>query len=46
MILTPSKSALHCLSTLAFIFAGIAVAGNLGVSMPTLYRWIPACSHP
>ena len=22
------------------------VAGNLGVSVPTLYRWIPAASHP
>ena len=22
-----------------------AVAGNLGVSVPTLYRWIPASAH-
>ena len=22
------------------------VASNLGVSVPTLYRWIPASSHP
>jgi DNA invertase Pin-like site-specific DNA recombinase len=22
------------------------VAANLGVSVPTLYRWIPASSHP
>jgi len=22
------------------------VAGNLGVSVPTLYRWIPASAHP
>jgi DNA invertase Pin-like site-specific DNA recombinase len=22
------------------------VAGNLGVSVPTLYRWIPASTHP
>jgi hypothetical protein len=22
------------------------VAKNLGVSVPTLYRWIPASSHP
>ncbi len=34
MILTPSKSALHCLSTLAFIFAGIAVAQIPGHQQP------------
>ncbi|MGA7236011.1 MAG: helix-turn-helix domain-containing protein [Bryobacteraceae bacterium] len=22
------------------------VAGNLGVSVPTLYRWVPASAHP
>lgn len=22
------------------------VAGNLGISVPTLYRWIPASTHP
>jgi DNA invertase Pin-like site-specific DNA recombinase len=22
------------------------VAGNLGVSVPTLYRWLPASSNP
>jgi hypothetical protein len=34
MIPTPSKSALHCLSTLAFIFAGIAAAQTPGHRQP------------